>query len=485
MSKSSKSKNHPAAENYIHKVCFTQDRTHDALNRVMAMTWRPGDQTSNFIGKVLRPVGTAVLILLRYATIHGAGKPQRRMPVHGFRAAYRQDNTLTYSDLFAYDGKRRPEVGAKGRVIDPVRNPTMLDTVLLMHRECVKRADDTFQLPPMPVLPRVLLAYPKNHLPPFEETPALRQIVADRLNIRVGKLHTKQPDLLQRMFLNIWEECILMPGQGINDTDYALIDAELVSQPQGVLRVYEDFSQLVGVRTWNPARDVLNRKRDNPARDILRMHHIDAGNTEQMNAIELDKADQMVREMRRSIGGGHELFEDSELQRGLLEPKTQLVANVPNVKAAIERIGEQNLFRAMRDCLPPILAEGTTNEDLLAAARNPQAPLVCSGACQVQVLLQQKVDEEVALDFTPDWLGRKIHANLYRPWDRPRPVQEVTRVVHQAPAAAKAPQLSPPNAPYQPLAGMHVVRPGAIAVQEEPVEDVTVANPTEETVTVE
>ncbi len=482
MSKKNRSKVHPAAESYVHKVCFTHEKKFDAMNRVMAITWRPGDQTSNFIGKALRPVGTAVLILLRYVTLFGERQPQRRMPLHGFRATYRQDNTLAYSDLFAYDAKRRPEVGAKGRVIDPVRNPTMLDTTLLMHRECLKFVDDTYQLPPVPMMPRVLLAYPHNHLPPFEETPALRQIVADRLDIRVGRLHTKQPELLRRMFLVAWEESILMPGQGINDTDYALIDAELVTKPEGVLRVYEDFSKLLGVRTWNPAREVLARERENPAREILRMHSIDANNTEQMNAIDLDKCDQMVREMRRSIGGGHELFEDSELQRALLEPKTMLQADVRNVQEAIMKIGEQNVCRAMRDLLPPILAEGSTNEDLLTAANNLKQTLVCSGACTVQALLQQKVSEDVALDFTPEFLGRKIHANLYRPWDRPRQMPKAPVVRAAVPAAVIAPPpLSPPvkNAPYQLLAGMHVVVAKAdVMVAEEPSVEEAHAAPT-------
>lgn len=466
---------HPAIERYMQTVCYTSANVHDALKRVFAITWRPGDQTSNFIGKALRPIGNAVMVVLQYETVPGAGQraPQRRMPLHGFRAQQDQNGLVTYSDLFAYDARRKPDIGAKGRVLDPVRNPTMVETAMLMHRACTKRAGDTQQLPPLPRLPRLMLAYPAKQLPHFQESPLLRQIVADRLNIRVGKLGTREPVMLNKLMLNIWEEQILLPGVGINDTEFALIDAELVKDPKGSVRTYEDFTPLLGVQTWNPAREVLSLKRKNPAGDILRMHRIDPTNQVAINSISMQQADQMVMEMRRHLGGGNELFDESELGDALYMPMLPVVSVLKNTNEALEKIGEKVVVQAMRDLLTPILSEGATDEDLLRAARDVGNPLCCSGACQVQVLMRQKTTVEDSFDFTPEMLGRKVHANLYRPWDRPRakPVVMEQHVPRQRPVVEPvAPAV--PNAPYQPLAGMHVaVAPVATAEfeQEQPV----------------
>jgi hypothetical protein len=224
-----------------------------------------------------------------------------------------------------------------------------------------------------------------------------------------------------------------MPGQGINDTEFALIDAELVSDPKGALRAFEDFSGLLGIQTWNPAREVLKLNRKNPAGDILRMHHIDPANTEAMNAIQMTQADQMVAEMRRHLGGGNELFDDSELFEALFSPGKPVVSSLKTHAEALAKISEKTVIIAMRDLLSPILSEGATDEDLLRAANDVENPLCCSGACQVQVLLRQKTPPQESLDFTPEMLGRKAHANLYRPWDRPRQPKEVKLVAHQSP----------------------------------------------------
>lgn len=425
MSKSMRSQN-PVADRFTRTVVFTSGERHDRLRRLMGLTWRPGDNTSHFIGKLLRPAGAAVLIAMRYetSTVQAGAKPQRRIPLLGFKGEPRPDGSLEYDNVFIYDGKRRPTPGARGRVIDPVRNPTILETAMAVHRACDKKVDQSFKLPIVPEFPRVMLGFAPTHLPEFEETPRLRQLVADSLGVPVGRLGCKDPVLLKRQMIDVWQSNIRMPDQDGNDTGLALIDAELCSSARSSLRMFEDFSHLVGVHTWNPAREVLAPSRRNPAQAILKAYNVDVSTTEAIAEIPMATFERMVADMRRHLGGGHELFTNGDLECALLTPKKPVTVEVESPADAIARIGEDNVVSAMRDLLQPLMAEGATREDLLQAARNPNDPLYCSGACRIQVICLQKLDPQQALDFGPEMLGRRITANLFRPWSREEVAKE-------------------------------------------------------------
>lgn len=425
MSKQIRSQN-PVAERFTKTVVFTSGERHDRMRRLLGLTWRPGDNTSHFIGKHLRPAGAAVLITMRYETgaMRPGAKPQRRIPLLGFKGAPRPDGSLDYENVFIYDGKRRPEAGARGRVVDPVRNPTILETAMAIHRACDKKADQTFKLPIVPEFPRVMLGFAPTHLPEYEETPRLRHLVAESLGVPVGRLGTKDPTLLKRQMHDVWQSSILLPEQNGNDTGLALIDAELCSSARSSLRMFEDFSHLVGVHTWNPAREVLAPTRRNPAAGILKAYGVSVATSEDIAAIPMETFEKMVVDMRRHLGGGSELFTNNDLECGLLQPNKQVTSSIENPEQAIAAIGEDQVVIAMRELLQPLMSEGATREDLLAAARNPENPLYCSGACRVQVVYQQALEPQQALCFGPDILGRRITANLFRPWSREEVAKE-------------------------------------------------------------
>ena len=83
------------------------------------------------------------------------------------------------------------------------------------------------------------------------------------------------------------------------DCRRAALPVSLIVAPHKALRVYEDFSALLGALSWNPARKVAPREISNPARDVLGLfgiHDFDQLITdEQLAALELA--------MRQAIGG--------------------------------------------------------------------------------------------------------------------------------------------------------------------------------------
>jgi hypothetical protein len=409
----------PLATKFRNRVVFTKPDVHDACLDLLGLTWRPGDHTNTFTNKTMRPLGAAVAITTQYASEADRDHWVRRMPVLGFRAELRLDGSVSLANLFMYDGKRVPEVGATKRVIDPVRNPSLLELVMATHKLVTRLAEQSYRLPAVPQMPRVWLGFPPGSVPEFQMTDQLLARVAFKLNVPVGRLGSKDPVLLQRMLEDVWVESQIAADAESNNTGLVLVDAELCHTAEGSLRAFEDFSEMLGVQTWNPAREVLAATRKNPAAGILKAHgNIDLSNKEMMDAMTMDVADRLIADMRRHLGGGNELFSDEEIFMALEAPHEALTAEVKDPAAAIAKIGEANVVAAMRALLSPIFAECCTDADLLEAAQHPNEALFASGMCKTQVIQLQQTKPEEALDFTPLFLGRRVHANLYRPWHR-------------------------------------------------------------------
>ncbi len=431
----------PLSTQHARLMVYQNEAGHEKLLRLAAITWRPGDNTGHFLGKALRPVGAAVLCIQHYAYhTYGRGENVRidpNVPLLGFRARAHADGSIDYDEsVFQYDAKRRTYPGARGRVIDPERNPSLLNLSMAMHRAVMRNSHETHRLPIKPTFPRVMLAFAPDDVPTYEETPALQHLAARRLGIPVGRLGTKDPLLLERLLHDLWEEQLRAVDAPGNDTGYVLVDAEFCSHARKALRVYEDFSQLLGVVTWNPARDVLRSERPNPAASVLKLAGIDYRQPDwQEGQIGMDTMDALEAAMRRALGPGSEMFAQEDIYDALANPNQKANAS-KSAKQMLAAMGEDVVIRHMRSLLPELIVEGCTDDDLRAAAQNPAGPLIASGLCQVQVIYMQGVVEEEAFNFSPDILGRKIQANLHRSWDRPERQEKPKELSqHEEPAA--------------------------------------------------
>jgi hypothetical protein len=163
------------------------------------------------------------------------------------------------------------------------------------------------------------------------------------------------------------------------------------------LRIYEDFSNMLGVPTRNPARGVSPFQLPNPAADVLARYRVDASQDFNQPLSE-ELITELKRAMREAIGAAAESFEDEEILDAITSPERPLVS-------------WRRVLRKLRSRLTPYFSECSTDDDLLRAARNPDDPLIASGACKVQVL-QRMESEDDALRFSADELGRRIDLDL-------------------------------------------------------------------------
>ena len=357
-----------------------------SLSGLAALTFRPGDRTADFNGKTLRPLGVASAVTLVYEP--GGG----RAVISGVRARQLVDATVEYG----VGGRRDfqldvlPSEGAGNLRV--VRNPSLAETALQLDAVARRRIDSRCRAP---IFPRVLLGFAPDRPPVFEPSEALLRTAADRLGVTVEHLSGNSPVLLERLLEQTWQDMLIGPNDPSNSTGLLLADAEYCSRPVGVLRVYEDFRQLVGVSTWNPAENVKVLRRSNPTAELLGSYGFEPASGWE-NAIDAETLAQLLIAFRQHLGEDADRFSDEDLYDALLEP------GVP-VSAVSE------ILPRLRKRLSDYWSECSTEADLRAAARQPDRPLLASGACCVQVV-RHDADPESLL-FTPDRLGRRITAD--------------------------------------------------------------------------
>lgn len=355
------------------------------LQGVFGLTFLPGDRTSTFAEKVLRPVGKSVAVVLEYR--------RDGMPLHGHAAGLSTDGKLCYRPderRFLFDAGLELDPAAHGHHLNVRTNQSLIEIALQLDRCCERRATDTRFVPREPVLPRIKLGFAPDQPPQFEVTDGLRRSAARNVGVPLERLATNPEVLVERLLTDTWHSVLVPPHGPGNPTDLLMVDAEFCTQASRALRIFEDYRELVGTMTWNPARAVDILRVENPALAVLERHAIDpAQGFDQPFAREL--VEQLEADMRKSLGDLVEFFSTEDLLDGLTQPGDPLVA-------CTRAIGP------MRAKLTSYWSECSTDRDLRTAARYPKDALLASGACSIQVIRRPASG---SLRFGPEDLRRR------------------------------------------------------------------------------
>lgn len=361
------------------------------LAETWALTFRPGDHTSTFYGKTLRPLGSSVAILIT--------NDEDRVPpwIAGFRARLSSDGTVTYGVQGDIEFRQRYAVRVRpGAGLDPYRNPSLFDAAVRLNAACLLGAGKRERLPKIPRLPRIWLGFAPERPPEFVDTPALRRLAAGSIGVPARQLAQNPAELVERLLRQTWEAQLRLPGAAGNPTELVLMDAELCTPAHRALKAWEDFSDLVNVGTWNPARAVPIFSLANPAAEVLQAHGLDPRSPVEHQVTSGELLEVLEQALREKLGEQAARFSAEDLYEGLLAPHAELQA-----------VSES--LPALRRQLTPYWSACATDQDLRDAALNPSGPLLASGACRVQVLRRQDAPEPFL--FRPEGLGRRITAD--------------------------------------------------------------------------
>lgn len=360
------------------------------LSDCCAVTFRPGGHADSFEGRNLQRAGQAVMFTLEYEQGTSPKTGGHGIPVKAYCAvadAVGRVRRVLDEPRLSVDLWQRPRVGARGRVIDPGRNPTLLETALRMDQRCYAVLCSSKRQGRHLMLPKVLLGFPSCCPPAFADTPALRAIAAQKLGIPQHQLGRNGDLLLARLLYDVWEESVIPANAPGNLTGNLLVPAELCPGARGFLNVFEDFSQLVGVPTWNPVRDVEVIMFANPARQVWR----EAGYERLPDFDEplpTGLLEQLEERMRTVLAEYAQAFSREDVYDGLTSPDEPL------------RIWSK-LLPELRCRLPHWAHACCTDEDLRAAVYNPSAPLLVRYACRVQVVSRVALHDAFRYGFEP------------------------------------------------------------------------------------
>jgi hypothetical protein len=352
---------------------------------VFALTFRPGDRTATFYGKTLRPFGSAVGVVLAY------GEEQSAMRLAGFRGRPATGGAVRYGTfgdrVFQYN-VRRIARGGRGQ-LRIAENPSLAELTLRMDNVVTRRIDQ--RLSQLPLMPRVILGFPTDRLPQYEDTPSLRRYAARQIGVTLEHLNSNPPELVEHLIRGIWEAIVVEPGVDSN-TGLHMVDAEICPEHCSPFQIFEDYAELVGDWTWNPVRELDLPRLPNPAYEILQRYGVDA-NGDFNQEIPTERLQAMVADFRAGLEPQLGPLDEEDVLDALVTPDEPVIAATAAVPL-------------MRKQLTDYWNECANDQDLRLAARRPEEALFASGACRVQVLRRRNVGEP--LRFTGEELGRRI-----------------------------------------------------------------------------
>lgn len=415
MSKQHKAWN-PLAKRHFKQIFHRPDALKRDLCSVWGLTWRPGGKKSSFIGDLYRPLGAATMMAQASYRLEDG---REGIALAGVTAQIDPTSlVVSYDDIrLSHDLHRVPFEGARGTILDPgpERRGTRgnaswvelaLDLDLLRKRAVLQR----FRLSAIPTLPRFYLGYVSPERVVFAETPELRRRAAASICVEwegrsleeLGRLPDaiKQKQLAAFAQLSpedqdstmraMWRSAFISPADPENCTGLWLLPHGLVTEMTGVLRVFEYFGDLVGARVFNPTRFLVPEQVLNPAREVAAAHGVDliadlaclATTTEGLDeyrAVE-ERIVSLLPAYRQKLKAS-ESISDQDLLAGLCQ-HDEFVVTVPPLQALPDR----QQVATMRAQLRPYISDCCTDEDILAAVRNPHGPLIATGLCRAQVL---------------------------------------------------------------------------------------------------
>lgn len=295
-----------------------------------------------------------------------------------------------------YDYLRPPMRGGQAPVLDGSANHVLFTAANNLLQELVNTANQ----PPQPlVLPKLVCLIEGRHIPiDHKKIERLAESIPEALRAQYKQRRAEEAEIMS--LGTRFADAEVLP-------DAAIVKAFLEK------RAYEDYSGMLGAETANPVRKILMAA--NPASAVLAQNGLEPGWDEtasqkvdtdlaaddperynQMLAEHQDLYEKLLAEMR-SMLPLPEMASDSDLLDALAEPHKQL-----RLSRALSDLIEKEpgaVIRALRNTMPrgAALREHVTNDELLAAARNPYAPLTVGAYSKIQVVNTEE------LDTLPSW----------------------------------------------------------------------------------
>jgi len=412
MSKNNRRKrrrNHKDSDRHFRQIVCRPRSAQMALTETWAITRRPGDRSDSFLGEnVLRPLGSTRHIVLRYVKVGD----NVVMPLTGYTSQIVPQTAQVViggevNNVFNYDFSLRPHPGARSRILDPARNPSLVQIGLDMDRLCQRANERRHVLATAPTMPQFVLEFATP--PVATDTPALRARIAAHMEKPIKVINAMADDLekgdddtvmladgvvdsdghpvaqsaLTPFILREWADVVDEPGRNGNNSSSYRVRNQFFPDARRALRVWEDYSEEVGVEIRNPVLDVYEGKYKihNPVKRVAKKMGIKL-DLDGLDAAEIDAQEELIKSVYDALGVDGSLCSLTDVMDGIVtgEPIVPTTA-----KAFIKEMDDAQAIKVMRR-LAGRHADACRDEDLLEAARNPNKRLYAAGLMRIQPL---------------------------------------------------------------------------------------------------
>lgn len=453
-------KNHPLSRRHANRIAGRSKQLRQALQSVWGVTW-------NLRGRRMVRLGSASMMVMSYhRELQGSRNAIELLCVTG--GIDTETGSIDYSQIrMAHDFNRTPFSGARERVLDPRDestpntrrgdrpNGSWVRLAFEVDRCNTRAVEQNWKLAAIPMLPTFYAGFPSMSAINMEVTPALIREIANHMNRSYEHVRAMSDSMILTFGAAHWPDLWRAPGTEGNDTGMWLINTAFITKLDQTPHIFEDFSGMIGVETWNPIRAITGIRIKNPTLACAATQGIDLD--AMMEAIEKgsharrvvveemhdaphdatltddpappmtptkftcpydDAVDQMMLLracMRGSLQSYSRHFTDEQLNEAIMYPANDFQLSTDDAAKDLQLEDAVVLCRRHLDKERPLVSAGTTDDDLRNAIQNPEAPLYASEMCQIQTLHRDpRQSPEESFDFTPATLGRdRVRARLW------------------------------------------------------------------------
>lgn len=445
---------HPLALRHHKRIGCRSRRLRDAMSNVWVVSW-------NLRGKSMVRLGTASMMAMSYhRQFDGVRNAIELLCITA--ATDPADSAVHYSNVrMAHDFSREPYPGAHKRTLDPQDegtghwndrpNGSWVRLALEADRVACRAVEQNWLLPSIPSLPTFYAGFTSWSDIDMELSPAMIRDIAAHMGRPVDAVAAMSQPELTALAAAHWPGLWRAPQTEGNDSGLWLINLAYVPAAMNKTpHLFEDFSGLLGVETWNPIRDIPSVDIQNPTLTCAKEQGIDLqdvlatiaagsdGDVRVMSCVDVthnaytdqtavepmtpsrfvsrydaavDQLLQLEASVRMALGFYGKGLSNEQLHQFVLNPGTALTV-------ASGQLRTEDAVRVCRehlDATRPLVSVGTTDADLEKAVADPNAPLFASRMCGVQVLYRDpQMDRDAVFYFTPGDLGRdRVYANLW------------------------------------------------------------------------
>lgn len=367
------------------QLCLSMSR--QAAPLPVTVTFVPSSGSGIAFDRPIARVGSALLCGLEPTDDDSDRLTRSQYTYRGLRARYVPDAGKVVwedQDWFAFPLSSKTYASQFDERL--IRSPKYLDVLIGLHQLASRMAGQTGDRGYKPTMPPTLLGFVPQGGERLDASFDNDDPLADQLSSHPTEFIQKCAaacDLTVSQAWRVFDAETHMPGDvemfGLRLVDARLVSPESLKNPLvKVTGAYHDLRAILGRSFTNPSRKLPELEVRNPAEKIVGEINRQRGDVRDPGEWTQAEADQAMALMRERIGPLHVFFDDHDISEALVTPGKPARVQDFDAHAVLHAHGTSAAARGLRRLMMKQVSDGCSDENLVNALNNPDAPLIAS-----------------------------------------------------------------------------------------------------------